>query len=76
MFAQGQMPNHPMGSSVDKVVVAIDRDGDQDEDIVLTQPACEAASGARGSGVWFDEGCRVGNRFVRVAQLKLAGCGR
>jgi hypothetical protein len=70
MFAHSQLPSHPAGSSSDKVVVAIDRDGDNSEDIVLTQTTCDG-----GSVMCFDEWARVGNRFSRVAQLNLASCG-
>ena len=75
MFAQNQLPAHPAGSSSDKVLMAIDRDGDNDEDIVLTQTSCETTSGPSASGMCFDEWSRVDNRFARVAQLNLAACG-
>ncbi|MGE0548796.1 MAG: hypothetical protein AB7O24_27610 [Kofleriaceae bacterium] len=74
MFSQDQLPPHPNGSATDRVVAAIDRDGDDRADIVLTQSSCDGTTGLPGRGMCFDEWSRVRGNLTRVSQLNLAAC--
>ncbi len=74
MLPKEQFPQPPSGRSDEQVVVAVDRDGDREADIVLTQNTCDV-SGAGASGSCIDEWARVNGRLVKVQQTNFASCG-
>jgi hypothetical protein len=74
MLGRDQFPASPSGRNDEQVVVAVDRDGDREADIVLTQTACDSSSGLPG-GSCLDEWARVNGHMVRVQQTNFAVCG-
>lgn len=68
-----QFPPPPSGRSDEKTLAAIDRDGDRDADVVVTQSTCGGTSSA---GPCLDQYARMGGgRMVHVYQINLATCG-
>ena len=74
MLPKEQFPPSPSGRSDEQVVVAVDRDGDREADIVLTQNTCDGAGPVPG-GSCIDEWARVNGRLVKVQQTNFASCG-
>ena len=74
MLPKEQFPQPPSGRSDEQVVVAVDRDGDREADIVLTQNTCDG-SGPVPGGSCIDEWARVNGRLVKVQQTNFASCG-
>lgn len=74
MLPKEQFPQPPSGRSDEQVVVAVDRDGDGEADIVLTQTTCDG-SGLVPGGSCIDEWARVNGRLVNVQQTNFASCG-
>ena len=74
MLSKEQFPQPPSGRSDEQVVVAVDRDGDREADIVLTQNTCDG-SGPVPGGSCIDEWARVNGRLVKVQQTNFAACG-
>lgn len=75
MYAQASLPPHPNGSSSEKVLAAIDRNGDGSPDIVLTQTTCDDGAGQSGSGMCVDEWARVAGKMTKVQQTNFSACG-
>ena len=75
MYAQASMPPHPNGSSNEKVLAAIDRNGDGNADILLTQTACDDGAGQATTGMCVDEWARVGGKMAKVQQTNFSTCG-
>ncbi len=75
MYPSSALPHHPNSNSHDKVLAAIDRDGDGAPDIVLTQSACDDSNGQASTGMCVDEWTRVGGEMARVQQTNFSSCG-
>lgn len=75
IFAQTSMPDPPSGNSNDKVVAAIDRNGDGNPDVVIAQTACEDHGSPPNTGMCFDEWSRVGGKLAKVQQTNFSACG-
>ncbi len=69
-----QLPPSPSGDPSDVVMIAVDRDGDRDPDILVVQSNCDGLALAT-SGSCLDSWARVKGRMVRVQQTNFATCG-
>ena len=67
-----RLPPPPSGREDDTVMVAVDRDGDQKPDLVISQGRCDGQSS---SSPCLDQWARVGGRMTRVQQTNFTTCG-
>ena len=74
VLAKERYPSPPSGKVDEHVVVAVDRDGDHEADILLTQSSCDG-SGSFVGGACIDQYNRVDGRLVRVQESSFANCG-
>lgn len=73
LLARDRYPAPPSGRRDDQVVLAVDRDGDDTADLVMTQSSCEATS-AGPAGACVDAWARVRGRLVHVQHTNFAAC--
>jgi len=74
VLGKDRYPTSPSGKVDEHVVVAVDRDGDREPDIVLTQSSCDG-SGSFVGGACVDQYSRLGGRLVRIQHSSFANCG-
>jgi hypothetical protein len=74
VLAKERYPAAPSGRPDEHVVVAVDRDGDREPDIVLTQSSCDG-SGSFVGGACVDQYSRIAGRLVRIQHSSFANCG-
>jgi hypothetical protein len=69
-----QLPPSPSGEASDVVMIAVDRDGDRNADIIVVQSNCDGLAPG-GGGACLDSWARVKGRMIRVQQTNFATCG-
>ncbi|MDX2087382.1 MAG: hypothetical protein SFX73_06015 [Kofleriaceae bacterium] len=72
MLARENFPPSPTGRAEDVVARAIDRDGDRQPDLIITQSQCDDLSAGAGC---IDQWVRAGGKLTRVQQITFASCG-
>ena len=73
---RSHMPPTPGSMPNEEVWRAIDRDGDNTADIMITRYSCDTSSKPQNSGSIYciDVWARIGTRLVRTTQLNFAQC--
>jgi hypothetical protein len=73
---RSHLPPSPGGMPNEEIWRAIDRDGDNTADIMITRYSCDSSSKPQGSGSIYciDVWARIGTRLMRTTQLNFAQC--